>query len=251
MIRIDLKKADILSGYPLHQNAFRALHLPLPERIDASAAAYLQRQLGPAELKKYRKLFRNPRRQQLVLFSRFFAKWLAADYSAETGNAVVLPPQLSVMNRENGIPRICGLPDGVQMNLSVSYAQDSVLIGCAAEEKIGVDLENRLDPDSELPSLVLSRQERALMNSSLFGCSREQLLLLFWCLKEAILKAVGLGFTRGYLPIEFHTDPGRTQLFLADHQAVIPAGEQLHCLYDMNDSLCAVICRIGKEVPCD
>ena len=133
------------------------------------------------------------------------------------------------------------------MNVSVSYSQNTFLIGCAAEGRIGVDLENRLDPDSNLPSLVLSQQERELMDSNLFGYSREQILLLFWCLKEAILKAVGLGFTHGYLPIEFHTDSSRTQLLLADHDAVIPDGEQIQCLFDMNDCLCAVICRIGKE----
>ena len=79
MIRIDLQKTNILSGDSLHQSSFYALYLPIPNRSDTAAAAAMQRQLSPAELKKYRTLFRNPRRQQLILSGRFFAKWLAAE----------------------------------------------------------------------------------------------------------------------------------------------------------------------------
>ncbi|GEM_PF-6871271 len=249
MIRIDLQKTNILSGDSLHQSSFYALYLPIPNRSDTAAAAAMQRQLSPAELKKYRTLFRNPRRQQLILSGRFFAKWLAADWLTASGETEVLPRQLTVINRENGAPCICGLPEAGQMQLSISYAQETFLIGCAATGRIGVDLEDRIDPDSNLPSLVLSQQERDLMNSRMFGYDRAQTVLLLWCLKEAILKAVGLGFSRGYLPIEFHTD--HTALFLDDRQHVIPEGEQISCLYDINEQLCAVICRIGKDTAHD
>jgi len=248
MIQIDLQKAEILSGHFLHNPSYCALHLPMPEHINEATAAYMQRLLHPAERKKYCALFRNPRRQKLILFGRFFAKWMIADWVNEFGTADVMPPQIAVINRENGTPNICGLPDGIPMNISVSYSQNTFLIACATEGRIGVDIENAIDPDSNLSSLALSRQERVLMDSQLFGFSRAQIMLLFWCLKEAILKAVGLGFSHGYQSITFHTNSNRTQLLLADHDTVIPAGERIRCLFDMNDGLCAVICRIEKEL---
>lgn len=246
MIQINLQKANILSRYTPHHASFLALHLPVSNWTDAATAS-MQRLLSPAEMKKYRALFRNPRRQNLFLSGRFFAKWMIADRAAEFGMSEIMPLQLAIINKDNGVPYIYGLPDDVQMNLSISYSQNTFLIGCTTEGKIGVDLENWINPDSNLSSLVLSKHERDLINSRLFGYDREQTILLFWCLKEAILKAVGLGFTLGYLPIEFYTDSNRTQLLLADHQAVIPNDEHIKCFYDMNDYLCAVICRIGKE----
>lgn len=246
MIQINLQKANILSGYTLYHTSFWALHLPVSNCTDAVVAS-MQRVLSPAEMKKYCDLFRNPRRQNLILSSRFFAKWMIADWVTESGTTEIIPLQLAIINRDNGTPCIYGLPDDMQINLSISYSQNSFLIGCVTEGKIGVDLEDRIDPNSNLPFLAFSKQERDLINSRLFGYNREQTILLFWCLKEAILKAVGLGFTRGYLPIEFYADSNRTQLLLADYQAVIPNDEHIECFYDMNDYLCSVICRIGKE----
>lgn len=247
MIWIELQKADILNGHIMHTASCYALHLPLPECVDGATVAYMQRLLHPAEYKKYRKLFRNPRRQQLILFGRFFAKWIVADWMNDSIATDVILSQLAVTNHENGAPYICGFRDNIPVNISISYSQNTFLIGCAMEDKIGVDVENIIDPDSNLSSLVLSRQEQRLMNKRMFGFDRSQTMLLFWCLKEAILKAVGIGFSRGFQAIEFYTNLSRTQLFLADHDTVIPAGEHIRCQFDMSDGLCAVICRIGKE----
>lgn len=163
------------------------------------------------------------------------------------GKADIQPTQLEVINKKNGSPFVCGLPCGDKIDLSISYSCDTVLVGCSDTCRIGVDVENRLDPDSALPSLVLSEQERELLNSGFWGFDRSSMLLLLWCLKEAILKTVGLGFSLGYLTIEFFTDSSGSQLYLKDHNGVFAYGDKISCLYDLNEDMCAVICRIGKE----
>ncbi|MDD9999784.1 MAG: 4'-phosphopantetheinyl transferase superfamily protein [Rhodospirillaceae bacterium] len=106
--------------------------------------------------------------------------------------------ELSFGYLEHGKPfaKINGVPSSASFN--VSHSGRHGLIGFTKQEGLGVDLELRApgrDFDGIGSSVYGPRERRAL--SAAAGSDKEHLFYRFWSLKEALIKALGTGFSLG------------------------------------------------------
>ena len=106
--------------------------------------------------------------------------------------------ELSFGYLEHGKPfaKIDGVPSSASFN--VSHSGRHGLIGFTKQEGLGVDLELRApgrDFDGIGSSVYGPRERRAL--SAAAGSDKEHLFYRFWSLKEALIKALGTGFSLG------------------------------------------------------
>ena len=104
--------------------------------------------------------------------------------------------QLSFGQREHGKP--FAMVDGrrADAGFNVSHSGRHGLIAIAARDGIGVDVEERVaQRDLEgIGSLVYAPAERGLL-ASVAGRDRVHLFYRLWSMKEALIKALGTGFS--------------------------------------------------------
>lgn len=130
---------------------------------------------------------------------------------------VALAERLSCANRalafgylEHGKPfaKVDGLRTDVGFN--VSHSGGHGLIAIAARDGLGVDVEERV-PNRDLEgigSLVYGATERRLLAAAT-GCGKVHLFYRLWSLKEALIKALGSGFSLN--PSRFEISPAMLQ----------------------------------------
>jgi phosphopantetheinyl transferase len=111
----------------------------------------------------------------------------------------------------NGKPVLLVHPQ--EIDFSLSHARGAVAVA-AARMPIGVDVEplRELDHLDSMSELVLASEEQAVLRKAP-KVSRSRLFLRYWTLKEALLKAAGLGFTVS--PSEVIVDAGPTPTILS------------------------------------
>lgn len=82
------------------------------------------------------------------------------------------------------------------INFNVSHSGEHGLIAVAAEGRLGVDVEERTDRRDldGLIATVLGPHEQAMLRSA-SGSRKRHLFFEFWAVKEALIKAVGLGLS--------------------------------------------------------
>jgi 4'-phosphopantetheinyl transferase len=105
----------------------------------------------------------------------------------------VEPPDLRLVRAPAGQPRL----DGRRLVLSLSYADDLVLVAVSPDVRLGlgVDVE-RYDPDlrlDEVAAVACADQEASALAAVPEHASRQGRLLRMWTAKEAVLKAAGVG----------------------------------------------------------
>jgi phosphopantetheinyl transferase len=133
---------------------------------------------------------------------------------AIAGAASSQPPEaLSITAGPLGAPRLTGMPG---IHISFSARGGHGLVGLAGVP-IGVDLEGRIDAEA-LPWHVL-RPEEARALRTLQGRAREEAFLRLWTRKEAVLKALGTGFS---VPPE-HLDLGKAGRFMIEAAEKMPS----------------------------
>ena len=103
--------------------------------------------------------------------------------------------ELSFAETEYGKPfaLVNGAPTLLSFN--VSHATANGMIALAPKQRVGVDIEE-YDPDRRLDTLidsVLAEKERSALRNRP-GPQRMRLFFRLWAIKEALLKACGLGF---------------------------------------------------------
>ena len=82
------------------------------------------------------------------------------------------------------------------INFNVSHSGEHGLIAVAAEGRLGVDVEERTDR-RDLDGLIatmLGPHEQAMLRSA-SSSRKRHLFFEFWAVKEALIKAVGLGLS--------------------------------------------------------
>lgn len=100
------------------------------------------------------------------------------------------PDEIAITRDESGKPFLQGA--GLMLHLSFAARGDIALIGIA-HQPIGVDLESGIAPEA-LPFNMLRRDERAAL-LALPRAEQPPAFLTLWTLKEAMLKALGCGFS--------------------------------------------------------
>ena len=140
--------------------------------------------LSEAEAVRADRLARHADRRTFVL-CRAALRWLLAD---TLGCA---PQAVAIATGTGGKPRITGSP----ISFSVSHDADTALVAMTNGIRIGIDLE-RIDrfEDVDIADLVLCADERARYDA-MPSADRAAILCRAWVMKEAFLKALGVGLS--------------------------------------------------------
>jgi 4'-phosphopantetheinyl transferase len=157
----------------------------------APAASEREDMLSDAERDRARR-FHFPRDRRRFIARRTVLRRLLARY---TGLA---PGQMEFAIDFGGKPRLNHPTDGNPIQFSASHSQGAALYGFARSRRIGVDLE-AMQPLGEMEQLVgryFSTQEREAFRA-LPGHRRQAAFYRWWTAKEAFLKALGDGLSRG------------------------------------------------------
>ena len=169
--------------------------------------------------------FTIPKRRLDWLAGRLAAKE-AVRARAETGGrdsfrTIEICPSTSAI--DSGRPRYTVHGNEGAFGLSICHAGDTAVaaLSCRPEWEIGVDLECVLPRNASLESVALSQQEQHQLGS-LEGTSRDRAVTLVWVMKEAILKALGLGLRMPLGQLSVHLER------LPD--CFIPAAGEASCL---------------------
>ena len=111
---------------------------------------------------------------------------------------------LSFGSGEYGKPyaKVNGVPSGASFN--VSHSGEHGLVGFAEQDEFGVDLEMRV-PGRDFDGIgrIVYGPRELLALSAATGTGKVNLFYRFWSLKEALIKALGTGFS---------LDPARFEL---------------------------------------
>ncbi|MDR3624067.1 MAG: 4'-phosphopantetheinyl transferase superfamily protein [Chlamydiales bacterium] len=111
------------------------------------------------------------------------------------GSLINQPPQkLTLQRNEFGKPYLQGYP----LHFNISHTKSYAFLGIHSSKQIGVDIEEMDDGIIEAAgSFLFPCEKQWLFNS--FKDPGEGALAL-WCAKEALLKAVGIGFSANPIP---------------------------------------------------
>lgn len=146
--------------------------------LDAGERARLQR-------------FRHPRRLREFILCRAALRALLCD-RLECGNS-----GLAFATSRHGKPYalVDGSPNPVSFN--VSHSETHGLIALAPAGRIGVDVEQRStrhDPDGALRTMFAPAEQAELARAT--GRGKLDLFFTLWTMKEALVKALGVGLAR-------------------------------------------------------
>ncbi|HBB16517.1 MAG: hypothetical protein A3J94_04865 [Syntrophus sp. RIFOXYC2_FULL_54_9] len=134
--------------------------------------------------------FRFPEHRHLFLVSHLLVRMALSHYSD-------LPPEAwRFTNDEKGKPLIDPAAQPVSLSFSLAHTEGLAVVGVAGGSDIGVDVEavgRRVD-SAGLSRRFFSPQEAAVLENLPPGRLEEQ-FPLYWTLKEAYIKALGLGLS--------------------------------------------------------
>jgi 4'-phosphopantetheinyl transferase len=155
--------------------------------------------------------FRFPEDRHRYIVTRALVRTVLSLY------APISPAEWSFRANAYGRPEIANdaMP-GVGLSFNVSHTRGVVMMGVSRHCAIGVDTENvRRSPASmEMAQHFCSRHEMAELRSELDDDRRAERLLDIWTLKEAYVKARGVGLSMPLDQISFSL-PGRRGIEIA------------------------------------
>ncbi|WP_059051969.1 4'-phosphopantetheinyl transferase family protein [Paenibacillus senegalimassiliensis] len=241
--------------------------MPVPQAISVppereSLDYTLARQsLAPAQLRRYLALYRNPARQKELLHTRLLAKRLLYDYLHESaGMADIDEEEILLLQVEEGLrqgmPYLAPGPAWSHLNLSVSLAHGGGLLGAAVGENclVGIDVEQARLRGKGFADLFLTTEEQQLMPLLFAGLAPDKCDSLMWSVKEAVGKALGTGFSRGFSSLRLQAatrteEAGASCWLELDQELEIyapgpyPRG-MVYYDYDIEHSVCGVVCLL-------
>ena len=165
----------------------QVFHVDLTPNTTREAAAL--KCLDDAESARSRRFLAERPRRQYVL-SRAALRALLCERLGCRNDA------LSFAVSRLGKPRALVDGKGVNIGFNVSHSGEHGLIALADNGRVGVDVEERIvrhDIDGPLKTVFAPAERRALESAR--GEAKVRLFFRLWTLKEAIIKALGTGFT--------------------------------------------------------
>jgi 4'-phosphopantetheinyl transferase len=173
-----------------------------PERIEEPRLleAYLGL-LSPDEREKQRRFyFERHRRQYLV--SHALVRLTLSRY------APVRPEAWSFVTNEYGCPRIEG--EGMGLRFNLSHTDGMVTVAVANNVDVGVDVEDTSRPGEtvELADRYFAPSEIVALRALAVERQRER-FFEYWTLKEAYIKARGMGLSIPLEQFAFELQPGQ------------------------------------------
>lgn len=113
-----------------------------------------------------------------------------------------------------GRPAVGGPATGRDLRFNLSHTNGLVALAIAENRDVGIDVEwinQAIDVACLAPS-IMARTELKAFETALPGHARRELFFAFWTLKEAYIKARGMGFSLPLDGISFDLSDGRTSI---------------------------------------
>jgi acyl transferase domain-containing protein/phosphopantetheinyl transferase len=171
-------------------------------------------QLGPDERAALHAQGDHEARRTLRLWGRIAAKEAARRLWIERGGPPIYPADLRIEADAKGCPHLRSLrePDRAEMPaISIAHTEGVALALAALDPnaRVGIDVERIVDRSAEFEAIAFSGSERALLNR--FEPElRAEWVARFWCAKEAVAKATGIGMIAGSASVEVvAVEPGQ------------------------------------------
>lgn len=145
------------------------------------------------------------------------------------------------------------LPAAPRLSWSVSSCRSGMLAAWSPTAEIGVDLEDRARVVDCLPlaKRYFAPQETRLVEEAIDEADRLAIFLRFWCLKEAVLKAIGEGLAYGLERFAFLLEPTVRLVAAPEEQggvAAFRAAELVGPPLDAAAATAAVVVRLPPPV---
>lgn len=110
---------------------------------------------------------------------------------------------------------------------------------------MGIDVEELKPVGQSLLDIFLDKEEKQLLTNSFRGLDSDQKIILLWCAKEAIGKALGTGFSLGFSSLRFRSGGENCSLKLELHEGLnkyLPyMNPQSYIYYDLAEETCRVL----------
>lgn len=195
--------------------------------------------LCPPELERAR-VFRFESDRVVFMITRILVRLVV-------GSALgIAPDKLEFVNDSYGRPEVSGT---VKLSFNVSHSEGLITLAVAEKGNVGIDVEsvnvNPLALDAAC-SLLAPQEFLALQDAP--DHKRAELFTQFWVLKEAHLKALGIGLSRGTLGVSFSL--GKSGIILLCPSETHPRLES-SCfqIYDVGGTHQLCICTVGYKRP--
>lgn len=157
--------------------------------------------------------YRRPVDAALSITARALAR-LTLAHAARGRGLRVAPARFAFGLGEHGKPEVSGPPDGLGLLFNVSHTEGLTVCAVAVAgevEAVGVDVEraDRRTSHVDLARRFFAPEEAAEVEAAPEGAERVELFFRFWTLKEAYLKArgVGLGLELDSFRFRLHEGP--------------------------------------------
>ncbi len=140
--------------------------------------------------------YRHPGRYRQWLLGRAAAKVLLDKHTQSSGLAELLPGSIYIQRVETGWPRPRYVAGGnIPVSLSISHTGDKALCALCPESEgsLGADIEEIAPRSKHLLEDFYTSGEREYLQA-LEAAEQARAATIFWCIKEAALKARRTGF---------------------------------------------------------
>ena len=160
-----------------------------PTQLSDSSIEYLKTALIENEVEKLKR-YKNKKAQHTALVTRAISRLVLAQYTTTQAS------QLTFKRNQHGKPELINNKENLRFNLS--HNNELIIIGVCIEDDIGCDIENPLRKVNiePLTRRYFSKQEHNEL-CELTSEIQQQRFFEMWTLKEAFVKATGVGIGLG------------------------------------------------------
>jgi 4'-phosphopantetheinyl transferase len=175
-------------------------YLPIGEPLPPSARDRLRRWLSADERARHDRLRVEAARDQF-LSAHALARAILAHATATH------PARLHFSRTEHGRPELTQTGGGPTLRFNLSHTSGMVALAVTLDRDVGVDVESRgrATNDVDLARRFFSPGEADALEA-VPPAERPRAFLDYWTLKEAYVKALGLGLTHSLSTFEMHVD---------------------------------------------
>lgn len=184
-------------------------------RPDGRREAEASKSLDRDELARWHR-YRHPRPQRQFVLCRAVLRHLLCERLGCANN------DLRFVDLEHGKPGALVRNKPVRESFNVSHGGNHGLVAVAPRGRLGVDVEERHlrhDPDGHVRKVFAPHEQEALAAAR--GVDKTRMFFRLWTLKEALIKALGTGFsldTSGFeIPPSMYSDGQRRAVYRLPH----------------------------------
>ncbi len=213
-----------------------------PQKItDAKVLNSLKSVLTQPEIEKVQR-YRSPKAQHNALITRAFVRFVLSQY------AEIKPQDWSFAISEHGKPELDNTASALSFNLS--HNDDLIVCSVCMEHDIGCDIESlsrKISVEAIAKRYFSSEEYQSLKD--LPPALQRRRFFEYWTLKEAFVKATGLGISQGLDTFSFKISAAETGIFnnniclsFSQKSPVKNAKDWYSCLTYPDQKHCIAVC---------